>query len=231
MSIFERNQYSNQRNRFLVRVKKLSFGAVLSLLLFGIASTLASNISLNNSENLEFGQGVAMTSACDDSIIVTPISTFDYASSEKFRMTEIRISKLNLTPAGCLNKYIMIRAFTENMIYNSETRDGNIASPLNLTRPIGGGSCTRGHNSGIGFRIGNVSSLIADNTSYDGCPNSANFEDLDISWNFTTDPENAQVTIFLGETSDFNAPESAWVDILTIESLDALPDSWNSSTT
>lgn len=43
---------------------------------FALSSTLAANINLNDGGNVEFGQGVAQTTACDESVLVTPVSTF-----------------------------------------------------------------------------------------------------------------------------------------------------------
>jgi len=68
--------------------------------LFGIGSTLAANISLNNGGAVEFGQGVAQTAACDDDgFTVTPITYYSNSSST-FRLSKVQVSGLNLTPVG-----------------------------------------------------------------------------------------------------------------------------------
>jgi hypothetical protein len=73
-------------------------GSAVSLV--GIGSTLAANISLNSGNNVEFGQGVARATACDeDGFTITPITYFDNDIS-KFRVERINVSGLNLTPAG-----------------------------------------------------------------------------------------------------------------------------------
>jgi len=41
-----------------------------------LSSTLAASINLNGGDDVEFGQGVVMTTACDPDVIVTPYSTF-----------------------------------------------------------------------------------------------------------------------------------------------------------
>ena len=51
----------------------LGIGALAAAI--AIASTLAANININSGP-VEFGQGVAQTTACDDSIMITPRSTF-----------------------------------------------------------------------------------------------------------------------------------------------------------
>jgi len=56
----------------------LGLGALAAVV--AVASTLAANININSGP-VEFGQGVAQTTACDDSIIVAPRSQFINTSS------------------------------------------------------------------------------------------------------------------------------------------------------
>ncbi len=68
--------------------------------LVGIGSTLAANISLNGGNNVEFGQGVAKTTACDeDGFIINPVTSYDNRLSI-WRLDRVEISGLNLTPVG-----------------------------------------------------------------------------------------------------------------------------------
>ena len=80
----------------------LGIGALAAVT--GLGSTLAANISLNGGGNVEFGQGVATTAACDDDITLTPVSEFSntsYAYDEAtFTMTAIQVSGIDLTPEG-----------------------------------------------------------------------------------------------------------------------------------
>jgi len=76
----------------------LGVGSVLGL--FGIGSTLAANISLNGGGNVEFGQGVATTAACDeDGFSITPVTRYDNANA-MFRVSSLQITRLDLTPEG-----------------------------------------------------------------------------------------------------------------------------------
>ena len=76
----------------------LGVGSVVSL--FGIGSTLAANISLNGGGNVEFGQGVATTAACDeDGFSITPVTSYDNEHSI-FRVDYVQVEGLNLTPEG-----------------------------------------------------------------------------------------------------------------------------------
>jgi len=77
----------------------LGIGALAAVT--GIGSTLAANISLNGGGNVEFGQGVATTAACDDDITLTPISEFSNTEEDAtFAMTAIQVSNIDLTPEG-----------------------------------------------------------------------------------------------------------------------------------
>jgi hypothetical protein len=77
----------------------LGIGALAAVT--GIGSTLAANISLNGGGNVEFGQGVATTAACDGDITLTPVSTFENTAEDPtFAMTAIQVSDIDFTPEG-----------------------------------------------------------------------------------------------------------------------------------
>jgi hypothetical protein len=76
----------------------LGVGSVVSL--FGIGSTLAANISLNGGGNVEFGQGVATTAACDeDGFTITPVTYFNNQWSV-FLVDNVEVTGIDLTPEG-----------------------------------------------------------------------------------------------------------------------------------
>ena len=133
--------------------------------LFGIGSTLAANISLNNGGAVEFGQGVAQTAACDDDgFKVTPVTRYDNAHS-MFRVTKLQVSGLNLTPVGwdvgaeakrsneeilahpgqyydhgdwkktCDGVVLDFKAYTSDSAYSQYTLDGYAAAWNNLPNP------------------------------------------------------------------------------------------------
>ncbi len=78
---------------------KAVVGIAVLALLAGLGNTLAANISLNSDASVEFGQGVAQTSACDSSITVMPQTTFVNAT-QSFDMTSVELSGVDLTPEG-----------------------------------------------------------------------------------------------------------------------------------
>ncbi len=78
---------------------KVATGVAAFVLVAGLGNTLAANISLNSGNSVEFGQGVARTTACDTSITMTPQVSF-VNSTESFDLTSIELSGVDLTPEG-----------------------------------------------------------------------------------------------------------------------------------
>lgn len=83
-----------------------------------LSSTLASDINLNNSAPIEFGQGVATTTACDNSLTLTPMSSFkNQDSGEFFAFSGFKISGIDGTTKsssedeGCAGKYFTVKAY------------------------------------------------------------------------------------------------------------------------
>ena len=95
------------------RKKSSSSKAVLGLA--GIAavallgSTLAANISLNGGTGVEFGQGVALTTACDSAITTTPIAQFVNAESGgSFNLSTVAFTGVSY---ACLDKVFTLKAY------------------------------------------------------------------------------------------------------------------------
>ena len=103
----------------------LGIGGLVGVIALG--STLAASINLNSGAPVEFGQGVAQTTACDGDVTVTPFSTF--ANDEEnadFLFTSFSVTGID---AACNGKTFTIKAYN----------DGD-NSPLNLY--ITGGTAT-----------------------------------------------------------------------------------------
>jgi len=94
---------------------KLILGAGVLVGALALGSTFAANINLNGNNNVEFGQGVVTTAACDpDGITVTPFSTFINASpsaspAARFELGSIVFSGIDTT--ACDGKTFTIKAF------------------------------------------------------------------------------------------------------------------------
>jgi hypothetical protein len=97
LEAFDENSKKKSKTKYKAA---LGVGSVVSL--FGIGSTLAANISLNGGGNVEFGQGVATTAACDeDGFSITPVTRYDNANS-MFRIDYVQVSGVNLAPEGSI---------------------------------------------------------------------------------------------------------------------------------
>ena len=105
-------------------VKKSSTKGLLAVAAFAavavLGSTLAANISLNSGSALEFGQGVAQTTACDsDGITVTPRAVFSNTSGAgSFNFATVSLSGIS---TSCANKVFTIKAYGDSS-----------ATPLNI---------------------------------------------------------------------------------------------------
>ena len=82
-----------------------------------LGSTFAANISLNGGAAVEFGQGVAVTAACDASITVTPGATFTNTAEEPdpipsptnlgtFKVGTVTITGIDV---ACVNKVFKLQ--------------------------------------------------------------------------------------------------------------------------
>jgi len=100
----------------------LGIGALVGVIALG--STLAASINLNSGSPVEFGQGVAQTTACDDEVTITPYATFvnDYESAD-FLFTSFSVTGIS---TSCYGKTFTIKAYSNS---------GN--SPLDLYATTG----------------------------------------------------------------------------------------------
>lgn len=109
---------------------KAFLGVGLLVAAVTVASTLAANININSGP-VEFGQGVAQTTACDDSIIVTPNTSFvngpmpsaspspsstptstpSPTPTAAFYLETITLSDIDSSEGGCEGKYFTIKAY------------------------------------------------------------------------------------------------------------------------
>ena len=91
----------------------IAIGAIAGVL--AIRSTLAADITLNLGAPVEFGQGVAQTTACDDDITVTPFSTFVNATGAgAHKFTSLKISGIDSRSDKCSGKTFLIKAYGDS---------------------------------------------------------------------------------------------------------------------
>jgi len=159
------------------RPSKKKFKVVLGIGLLagvmGIGSTLAATVQINTGATVEFGQGVATTTACDSSLTVTPGTTYvndtqTSGSTANFQMRSIVLSGLNIAnkstdglTEGCGGDWLILKAYTTSESYTAYTVSGSTQNSLYLgwhyTAPVvNGGSAGTGfvaYNSGIALQI------------------------------------------------------------------------------
>jgi hypothetical protein len=136
--------------------KFLTTAVVIFASVFFFQSTLASNISLNSSQGIEFGQGVSQAVACSESqnVTVTPRSSFVNATNGTgtYYLGSITVADI---PTSCYGVNFKLSAFgpssstplalfnstsTEAVVYNNS---GSFeARPLGSAFSISGGSGT-----------------------------------------------------------------------------------------
>jgi Concanavalin A-like lectin/glucanases superfamily len=113
------NEHRPKKSRGFTTLAFLAvLGAMIGILALG--TTFASNININTGSAIEFGQGVAQTTACDHEIRVTPSSTFVNDTPGEFKFTSITLSGLDSTDSvdgsleGCQGKSFSIKAYKKS---------------------------------------------------------------------------------------------------------------------
>lgn len=87
----------------------LGAGALVATIALG--STLAANISLNGGGTVEFGQGVAQTTACDDNIFITPEAPFiNDAQDATFLFNAFSVTDIS---EACFGKTFTIKIYKD----------------------------------------------------------------------------------------------------------------------
>jgi hypothetical protein len=91
------------------RTSKMVFGAAVLLALPLIGTTLAASISINTTNNIQFGQGVVQATACDQDVTVAATTSFANASGAgSFNVDTITLSGIS---ADCASKTFLVRAY------------------------------------------------------------------------------------------------------------------------
>ena len=119
-----------------------------------LGSTLAANISLNSGGAIEFGQGVSVTSACDDEITLTPKAVFANGSSPTFMLSTVSFSGVNAaSTTTCQGKTLTLNAYGD--AGSTPLQLATVSSSALTTATIGINSSTP--TSSAGTVVGNVS--------------------------------------------------------------------------
>lgn len=159
----------------------LGIGALLGAIALG--STLAASINLNTGAPVEFGQGVAQTTACsgDSSILITPFSTFKNAESAgAYYFTSVRLSNI---PSNCEGVNFRFSAYDRSGNILRLTSDCSDIGTTPVIRFTGDGGTDHTSNSwGDMFTTVTNKSSSAFSVSWDdseeGCSSSALAENV-----------------------------------------------------
>lgn len=148
-------EYAPQENSLPKKrnVKALAGLAALAAVAV-LGSTLAANISLGNGSTLEFGQGVQVTSACDNAITLTPKAVFVNGTSPSFMLSTIAFTGVDAaSTTTCQGKTLSLNAYGDSS--NTPVQIATVGSSALTTATIGITSTTP--TSAAGTVIGNVS--------------------------------------------------------------------------
>ena len=139
--------YYHDDPEFLDEPKKSTrFGKLFASLIFltcgglFIQTTLASNVTLNSSGNIEFGQAVARTIACDnDGITVRATASFVNAQGGgSYVLGRINVSGVDSSSSGCQGEYLTIKVYgnTSSTPLQFVTGVTQIPVAVNSSNPI-----------------------------------------------------------------------------------------------
>jgi hypothetical protein len=129
-----------------------------------LGSTLAANISLGSGSAIEFGQGVQVTSACDDSITLSPQVTFKNGSNTgSFVLSTVSFTDVNdAATNSCRGKTLILNAYNNSdatplqlATFNSNT------AVTNATIGINGGTPTSAAGTVVLYKSGTGTSALA----------------------------------------------------------------------
>ena len=118
--VAQRSRWRRIRNRLVAVVRggkrldgftTLVIVVVVAVLIPKIGSTFAGSITLNAGQAVEFGQGTVMTTACDESITITPTSRFSTADTA-FYLGDITVSGLDYE--ACYDDMFTITVFDQS---------------------------------------------------------------------------------------------------------------------
>ena len=206
----------------------------------GLGSTLAASITLNGDDPVEFGQGVAITAACngDDDITFTPTSEY-LADEGRFVLSSFTLSGINTnttdqyTGIGCAGKVLIIRAYTDNSEFVDYTSGGSTSDPLYFSREryTNGDGVETGadyKNSAIAIKISDDAlsfETVYSNDSSSDATNDFWIDESSVSYG------TGSVSVSFGGSND-SGLNSAAIDKFTVESVESIDtvNDWYAST-
>ena len=202
---------------------KAILGIGLVAITVALGSTLAANININSGP-VEFGQGVAQTTACDSAITITPNSSFDNSATPSplptpttatgvFILGSITVSGVDSGDGtGCDGKYLTLKGYGESSNTPLDLIDGTSS----FTIYVNYGSDFTTPQSGFTVETIDSSSFTITFTSPTQSSSALyklTIESSDTSPNPTASPTASPVSYSIGDTGPaggmiFLTPES-----------------------
>jgi hypothetical protein len=115
---------------------RITVGTGLLVLLYAMGTTLAANINIGTGRS-EFGQGIQVTTACDNQITVTPQAAFNNAAAPSpattpnttgvFYLSSIKVSSIDSSANGCDGKWMTLKSFNSNSSTPLQLIDGALS--------------------------------------------------------------------------------------------------------
>lgn len=135
-SIFD-NQHGKTPRSSRQKFLRLLGASSAVALLFSLGNTLAANISLGSSST-EFGQGIQITTACDNQITITPQAAFNNSATPSpvptpsnvtgvFFLGSIRVSDIDSGSSACDGKWFTVKAFDSSSSQPLQAADGALS--------------------------------------------------------------------------------------------------------
>jgi hypothetical protein len=135
-----------------------------------LGSTLAANISLGTGSTLEFGQGVQVTAACDESITLTPKVNFVNGANPVFMLSTIGFADLDSreigqSPAvnggtGCATRTLTLNAYGDVSATPINIATGSVSqATIGIT--------TSAITTSAGFVVADLDGINTATTSFD----------------------------------------------------------------
>ena len=156
-------EYSSQKNSAPKKSNIKVFAGLATLAAVAVVgSTLAANISLGTGSAIEFGQGVQVTSACDNLITLTPKAVFVNGSSPSFMLSTVGFVGVDASATTtCQGKTLSLNAYGDTD--SSAVQLATVGSTALTTATIGinSGTPTSADGTVIGAVSGSGTNALA----------------------------------------------------------------------
>jgi len=120
-------------------------GVIALVMIPSLGNTFAGSIVVNTAQNVEFGQGIASTAACDSAVTITPYAKYVAATTNNYVLETITVTNIELretttAEAGltCLGKTIKIQVLNGSNVLQSWVTAGTTtgAATINATAGV-----------------------------------------------------------------------------------------------